>query len=189
MGFLLQTDTFLFKLFNIKTANPVFDFLMPFITNGTTWIIPGLAALALMLIKEKKQALYIVGLALVTVACTDLLCVRVLKPLFARLRPCHPAILVEGGRFLLGNKTSFSFPSAHAMNTFGQAFLFSYFYRQRWYWFFCLAALIGYSRVYMGVHFPMDVAGGALGGVACAIMIIGLAKQVRVLYNKYRNES
>jgi undecaprenyl-diphosphatase len=73
--------------------------------------------------------------------------------------------VIPDGRFLIGRKTSNSFPSSHAMNMFAQATLFSLLYRRRAAWFFLFAAIIGFSRIYVGVHYPFDVLGGALFGM------------------------
>jgi undecaprenyl-diphosphatase len=88
----------------------------------------------------------------------------VLKKIFARPRPCAPEAFVEGGRFLIGMYRSLSFPSSHAMNMFSVATLLFCFYPKRAPYFFSFAALIAYSRVYCGVHYPADVLGGAIFG-------------------------
>ena len=116
-------------------------------------------------IKEKKKALGIIGLVLIAVALSDLIAYRILKPLFGRLRPCHPEFYIESGRFLIGMKTSFSFPSNHAMNMFTAATVLSYFYKKYAGYFFGFAVLIGFSRIYVGVHYPLDIVGGALFGI------------------------
>jgi undecaprenyl-diphosphatase len=86
---------------------------------------------------------------------------------------------VEGGRFLMGHKTSFSFPSSHAMNMFTAAMVLACFYRKQWPWFFGFAALIGYSRIYVGVHYPADVAAGALFGIATGALVFALFSLIK----------
>ncbi len=160
-----QFDARLFLFFNASLTSPVLDFLMVKITHPQFWILPGIAGLILYVRKERKTALLVIGLSLVTVAVSDPVSSQVLKPLFRRLRPCHPDFFIEGGRFLLGMKRSFSFPSSHSMNMFAQAALLTGFYPRRAVYFFSFAAVIAYSRVYTGVHFPLDVAGGAVFGI------------------------
>jgi undecaprenyl-diphosphatase len=170
---LLALDRSLFLLLNHTLAAAVLDPFFTVITDGRSWILPGILAALVFLKAEKKRALVVLLLAAAAVALTDPACARILKPLFHRLRPCNPDALVEGGRFLLGFKSSFSFPSSHAMNMFGQAALFSFFYRRFTAWFFLFAALIGYSRIYVGVHWPLDVLGGAVLGTAGGALVYG----------------
>jgi undecaprenyl-diphosphatase len=125
---------------------------------------------------EKKCALLVLLLSAATVALSDPIAAHFIKPFVHRLRPCNPHALVEGGRFLLGYKTSFSFPSSHAMNMFGQALLFTFFYPRYGIWFFLFASTIGFSRIYVGVHYPFDVLGGAMFGMLCGAFVFGVYK-------------
>ncbi len=179
---LLHWDAALFLLVNHGLANPLLDALFVTITNGKFWIVPGIAAAVIYLIVEKRHGLLVLGLVLVTVTLTDQLATDLIKPMVHRLRPCNPHVFVEGGRFLLGFKSSFSFPSNHAMNMFGQAMLLTFFYPRFGAWFFTIAGIIGFSRVYVGAHYPLDVAGGALLGVMCAAAVwLGYRSAVRRL--------
>jgi undecaprenyl-diphosphatase len=187
---LLAWDKSLFLFINHGLANGVLDAFFVAITNGKFWILPGIIAALIFLKVEKKRALVVLLLAAATVALTDPACARIIKPFFNRLRPCNPSDLVEGGRFLLGYKASFSFPSSHAMNMFGQAMLFSFFYPRLSLWFFLFAAVIGFSRIYVGVHYPLDVLGGAVFGAACGALVFGAYRMaVYVRHKMSRNTS
>jgi undecaprenyl-diphosphatase len=98
-----------------------------------------------------------------------------LKPLFARPRPCH---VLEHVRLLVGCGGAYGFPSNHACNFFGTATFFFYFYRKTGWVMFAPAILIGWSRVYVGVHYPSDAVGGALWGILLALFIIFVARLV-----------
>jgi undecaprenyl-diphosphatase len=164
-------DTALFLFFNRDIANPFFDLVFKTVTNAKFWIVPGIAAAALFMRAEKKRALPVLLLLVATVAITDQLAASFIKPLVHRLRPCNLHALVEGGRFLLGNNPNFSFPSNHAMNMFGAATVLTFFYPRRWPWFYLFAAAIGFSRIYVGLHYPFDVVGGAVMGTICGAAV------------------
>lgn len=170
---LINLDTHLFLIVNSAIANPVFDFIFLRITEPYFWIIPGLVAAFFFIRKERKKALLVICCALITIGISDPVCNRVIKPAVHRLRPCNPKVHIEHARYLSGRKTSLSFPSSHAMNMFAQAMLFSLFYRRKAIWFFGFAALIGFSRIYVGVHYPFDVLGGALGGMLIGALVYG----------------
>jgi undecaprenyl-diphosphatase len=185
---LLSLDRALFLLFNRTIASPPFDWIFTTGTEATFWIVPGIIAAAVFIFRRRKEALVVLGLALVTVAITDPLSTSILKPLFGRARPCHPDLFVAGGRFLAGMRYSLSFPSVHAVNIFAQATLLACFY-PRWTWVYALfACFIGFSRIYIGVHYPADVAAGAVAGMAVGGGVFLLYRVVRSRVLKRRDE-
>jgi undecaprenyl-diphosphatase len=95
----------------------------------------------------------------------------VLKPLVGRPRPGIHA--TAPARELPPMPHTSSFPSGHATATFGAAVAVSRMWpatRALWW---LLAMLIGYSRVYLLHHYPLDVVGGALAGIALAFWVLG----------------
>ncbi len=165
LTFLAHIDTTLFLFFNVHLANPVFDLAMPIITNKETWYPVWLVTIIVLLWKGGKKGQWVLLIVLLAVATSDVTVNRILKPLLHRVRPCN---VVEGAHLLLGKKSSFSMPSSHATNFFTMATVFSYFYRKYQIIFWFLAALVAYSRIAVGVHYPFDVLVGSLLGIFIA---------------------
>jgi membrane-associated phospholipid phosphatase len=164
-------DTQLFLFFNVTIANPFFDLLMPFVTNKWTWAPVWLATVIGLIWKGGKKGVWIVLVVIVTVAITDLTGHRVLKKNIKRIRPCNA---IEQVHLTVRKSKSYSMPSNHAANFFALATLFSFFFRRYKKVFFSLAALVAFSRVSVGVHYPFDIMAGALLGYLVARLMLYL---------------
>ena len=182
--FLYSIDKAVFLFFNRTVANPFFDLIMPYITNTDHWRIPfGLAWLALMIFGGKKGR--IAGLlAVILLTLSDHVSSAVIKPLVHRLRPCFVLELEGLCRLLISQPRSPSFPSSHATNNTAIAMFFVMKYgKRKWSLPLVLVVLFAvlstYSRVYVGVHFPSDLLGGAILGTLCAIALLQLEKIIR----------
>ena len=90
----------------------------------------------------------------------------IIKFIVSRPRPSIDmgAIIVGGGVY------GYSFPSTHATIAFALAFVFSNVEPKLRRWFYLLAVAIGFSRIYLGVHYPFDVLAGALIGSGIGIL-------------------
>jgi undecaprenyl-diphosphatase len=95
----------------------------------------------------------------------------VIKPLVGRPRPGIHATAPP--RELPPLPRTSSFPSGHATATFGAAVAVSRMWPPTAPLWWLLALLIGYSRIYLGHHYPLDVAGGALIGIGLAFWVLG----------------
>lgn len=138
---------------------PLLTSVMQALSSREFWFIPVVLIWLYLFIKGGRcrvAALLILPMMLLSDYCTA----KVLKPLFGRPRP-----LGHGG---------FAFPSVHATNAFATAALLSYFVRNLPFRIIaiCAATLVALSRVYLGVHYPTDIAAGALLGVLDAAIII-----------------
>lgn len=104
------------------------------------------------------------------------------KDTFQRLRPCWDPEVAPTVHLLEGRGGHFGFPSNHAANCFGLAVLSSLIFKNRLYTGLMLfwAVLVGYSRIYVGKHYPLDVVCGALLG---ALVAWGVFEFLRRLLN------
>jgi undecaprenyl-diphosphatase len=96
--------------------------------------------------------------------------------LIKRVRPCH---VVDGAQVLIHCTQAYSFPSAHAANTFGCAVWLTYWYPSYRWIFFGLSLLVSISRVFVGVHYPFDILGGWVLGTINAVLVILIVEWVR----------
>lgn len=155
-------DFYFFHIFNVQISNSIFDVIMPIITSVKYWIPIYIAGGIYLIYKYKKQGLIMLLFLMCALASTDNLNHRVIKEAVGRERPCRQNIQINK---LIGCPGGKSFPSSHALNNFCIAFLLSQFFRKYKYWFYGTAAVIAFSRVYCGVHFPLDIISGAIFGL------------------------
>jgi len=169
-----NVDYKLFFLVNDTWKNSFFDVIMPWMRNPLTWI-PLYVLLLLLFIKDfRKNVLWVLLFAGITIFLTDQLSAHVIKHLVKRLRPCNTPELLGHIHMLIPCSSGYSFVSSHATNHFGMALFFIGISGKRYKWFapfFLLwAVTISYAQVYVGVHFPIDViCGGILGAAIGAI--------------------
>ncbi len=176
---LANIDTNLFIFLNGKLANPVFDAVMPIITNDWLLRVVFLIIVVSLAIFGKKQGRIAAVLCVIAVGCSDQMSSHLIKPLVSRLRPCH---VVASVHLLINCSQGLSFPSSHAANSFAPAVLMSFFYPKKVWLFLAIAAVVAYSRIVVGVHYPFDVAAGAVVGAICGIVIVVIYRYVNARF-------
>lgn len=127
-----------------------------------------------------KSLVYILIFVAIGVTVSDQLA-GVFKYGIARLRPCHDPGL-QGYMRAVKCGGQFGFYSAHASNTFFLASYLSFLLKDKLKWFpyviFVWAVVVSYSRIYLGVHFPVDILVGAFVGLLLGGLFAMLAKKV-----------
>ena len=172
---LVRIDTDIFLFFN-QMHSPYFDYFMSTFSGKLIWV-PLYATILYLLLKNfhwKVALTCTVGIALLIVL-TDQVVASFIRPEICRLRPAnldnpisdlvHIVNGHRGGRY--------GFPSCHASNTFGLAFIVMFLFRSRKLTVFFLswAVFTCYSRIYLGVHYPGDTFAGLLVGLAAAALV------------------
>lgn len=159
------------------------------ISGKIIWAPLYIVILILLGIKYKRKFFIIVLFIILAVTLADQISVHLFKNTFQRLRPCHePALsgLVHIFNGECGGK--FGFVSSHATNSFNIALLSLLFFRKRWYTISIIiwASVIGYSRIYLGVHYPGDVICGSLLGALVGWSIYKLYEitDIKILKHK-----
>ena len=150
--------------------SPFFDSVMWFISGKFTWL-PLYAVLLWLVIRKTGRNWWIalIGIAL-TVALADSISVHCFKNVVMRYRPTHNLEL-EGVLHIVNGYHGgwYGFVSSHAANTFGVATFICLVLKHKaaWIGLMAWAALVCYSRIYIGAHYPADIACGGLLGALC----------------------
>lgn len=179
---ILQWDTEAFLFLN-GLGSESWDNMWLSISSVVLWI-PLYALLLFLLYKVYglKRFLWLLPFILLNVILTDTGSVWLFKEQFQRLRPCHVEGLLEQMRLVKHCGGQFGFVSSHSSNTFGLALLVGSLAKSKYpflkmlllFW----ACLVAYSRVYLGVHYPLDIIMGGAYGALCGYVVFRLQKTI-----------
>jgi len=185
----LQTDYFLFHLINQVWTNPWLDQFFPWMTDlhktllFQCTVVPFVGLVFFW--KYKKKGLLLFVVTLLCLGFSDFFGSAVIKNNIQRPRPGDMTELHAVVRSPYGG---YSFISNHSTNSFAFAiFVSSFFLMSRWPLVF-IASLIGYSRIYNGVHFPTDVLCGALLGILWGYLFSIAAKRLLKIHSQSQSE-
>lgn len=177
---LIELDQQLFLKLN-GLHNSFFDPIMWWTSDMLIWV-PFYAFLLYLVLKKesnswtnfnwKNPVILVVSIA-VTITIADQVASGFCKPFFERFRPSHEPVL-DGLVHLLKNSNGdiykggkYGFVSSHAANSFALAVLLVQLFNPYKYRYLLIlwAAVVAYSRIYLGVHYPGDILGGTLVGI------------------------
>jgi undecaprenyl-diphosphatase len=158
------------------------DPIMLYGTNKLTWIPLYLVIVYFLIKLEEKQVIYLLILIAFTIVLTDQISASLLKPMIGRLRPCHEGSIQDLVHLVSRCGGKYGFVSSHAANTFGTASFLFFLLRFRVRLIgliFLWAGFVAYTRIYLGVHYPLDIIFGALLGVITGYGVYRLFKLYR----------
>jgi undecaprenyl-diphosphatase len=178
-------DARVFRLLNRSIANPVLDAVMPVITDLDRWRIVILLIWCALVALGKAKGRWAALMLIPIIAASDQLSSHVIKPIFERVRPCdalggvhlwygREGWITTAREVTRSYKASHSFPSSHAANITASMLFLGLVYRRWIVPLLVVAALVSLSRIYIGVHWPSDVA----VGVALGALIAWLAYEI-----------
>ncbi|MBU1985452.1 phosphatase PAP2 family protein [bacterium] len=178
---LLRWDSATFGVINKLFTSGFFDALMPVLSNLAYWLIPLGIIWVVYFFRSDRRGKLIALCCFLVVAATDQISSSVIKPIVQRNRPCNvvpQTHLYLNGKWLYTDKfglttykSSYSFPSSHAANIAGQAMYWSYFHPQISPLLVFAAVSVGFSRIYLGQHWPTDILAGYLLGMFVALAV------------------
>ena len=160
-----RLDQQLFLFLN-SINSPFWDQVMYAISGKIIWVPLYLSILIYMGIKYRRKFLIILLFIILAVTLADQTSVLI-KNLVLRLRPCHEPSLDGLVHIVKGECGGlYSFVSSHATNSFNVALVSLLFIKKRWFTISIIlwAVVVGYSRIYLGVHYPGDVICGSMLG-------------------------
>ena len=160
-----QTDQSIFFFLN-GLHNPLWDLVMPLFTQTATWFVFYLAIIFFIIKKYRAKAVVILIMLGLAVLIGDQLSSFV-KETVQRLRPTHDPGIEHLVHNVYKKGGLFSFFSSHATNTFILAMFSARLFKNFRYsvLIFLWAGVVSYTRIYVGVHYPLDILTGMVAGI------------------------
>jgi undecaprenyl-diphosphatase len=195
----LQIDHHLFEIINQGFTSPALDVLMAALSSWVFWkpLAFVVAVLAVIFGGFKGRAFVVCATLVIIVA--DVGAANAIKQFSGRLRPyqatagvrivrleklnprllavAHPAV-VTSSTLPPRSRERRSFPSGHTTNNFALAVVFAWFFRRFGWLYFIVAALVAWSRVYVGDHYPSDVLAAAAIGTIVGLLVMKLLEWI-----------
>ena len=192
-------DEKLLILINQRWTSPVLDKFMAAFSSFDAWVPIFVVLIVILLIKGDFRMRAFLLTAGIVIAINDGVVAHALKRIVDRPRPhqvlddvrqidlakARPRLLalfkpvrIKSSHASIEDVEGRSFPSAHTVNCFSVALVAVCFFGVRGWWGFLVAALVAYSRIYTGSHWPSDVATSIFVGLGSTFLLLALAEQI-----------
>ena len=187
MGSLQQLDVNAFFAVNRGLAHPVLDTVMTLLSSPWVWWACGAMLIGWAFVKKDTTLRNLCLVIAVSVSLSDQVCFQILKPMLARERPCRELPDVRLASDHCGG--NYGLPSNHASNAMAAAIPLCLTRRRRWTLpILATACAVGFSRIYLGVHYPGDVLAGFLTGALIGYAIVRGAMHFKWIAAKPRRD-
>lgn len=185
---ILEFDYYIFQLINQEWHNGFLDAIIPIWRNKLFWIPLYLFIFSFLLLNYAKKGAIVILCLAATIAVADVVSSRVIKPNIKRVRPCNNIQMQDEVRLMVRCGSGYSFTSSHATNHMAIAVfliltiggIFKWIRLPLIFW----ALSIGYGQIYVGVHYPIDILGGALVGLIIGILTAELCRYLLLEYTE-----
>lgn len=182
IDFILSIDQQILLFINGHNSD-FFDAIMIYVSSKLGWL-PLYVLLLYIFYTDYKKLIWLPLLVIaLSVLLSDQISVHLFKNVFQRLRPCHEEGLIDQLNLIKNCGGKYGFVSSHATNSSSAAALVIMLLRnnRKWIWpvMISYTLVISYSRVYLGVHYPLDVVAGTMLGIIIAIMCYQLFLLIR----------
>ncbi|MCX9013089.1 MAG: phosphatase PAP2 family protein [Candidatus Methanoperedens sp.] len=175
LTYIVSIDQSVFLDINHSIANSVFDTVFPALREFTYvfWLL----LIVYLWMKDERELALLTGAGILAGA----MFTYPLKFIIDRTRPYN---IIESTRLLTPSEPDPSFPSAHAEMSFLAATIVSRFHPEYSKYLYSFSFIVGLSRIYVGVHFPIDVVGGVLVGVMIGKLVLVVQKKRNIFGEK-----
>lgn len=176
IAYIVHLDQLLFLWIQSHCHTQLLDIIMPWLREKSNWYPLYISIVFVLIYKYRLTGLRMTLVALICFGLSELLSSHTAKPLFQRLRPCaDPEISQQFTPLVDCTNKGFSFTSSHAANHFAVALALSLFFFKNKKWLLVVGVLwagsISLAQVYVGVHYPLDIAAGACIGISISTLV------------------